>query len=166
MKEIFGLCSGAYYDWSCHGYYTTSEEAEKAAIQLSREKDEYGWSENYYVMPLGCLDGTSDIYKGKVIYRYFVSFSRYCSQRNKDYTENKPHIKVNTFADDDERIPKLFQEEGVFEDLQDDSRIKTNPKWSDYLICKWHSNRYLNEDQIKKIAYDMIAEWKAEKAGL
>lgn len=164
MKEIFGLFSGAYSDWSCKGYFTTSEEAEKAAIQLNRHGDD--WHENYYVMPIRCLDGTKDVYKGEVIYQYSVSFSRHCGERDKDYLESEPYINVNTFADDDYRISHLFDNEGVKENLQDNKRIITNPLWSDFLECRWHTTRYLNKEEIKKIAYDMVAQWKADKAGI
>ena len=166
-KEIFALFSGEYSDWQCHGYFTTYEEAERVAVALSNKSyDGYTyWIDNYYVLPLSCLDETEGTYDGKLVYNYRVQWNRKCSKRDIDYLDfDNYYTEIKVISEyDKDVIP--YQKE-VTESLQTDNDVDKHPFWSDTLAAQWSSNKYLSEDDRLKIARDMVFEWRAANQGI
>lgn len=72
--KIYGIFSGAYSDWSIHGYFSSAEDAFKYCAEQN-EKLKCESYDSFYPLEIPCLDGTP-ICPPKFKYKYRFVFRR------------------------------------------------------------------------------------------
>ena len=139
--KIYGIFSGAYSDWSVHGYFSSAEDAFKFCAEQN-EKLEFAY-DSFYPLEIPCLDG-APIHPPKFKYKYRFVFRWYKKEKC-------------WLADDFEyNNIEISKEEGPSPSIQD----KRNGvyQWISVTVCL----KSINIERAKKIAQDYLYMYLSE----
>ena len=118
---VYGIFSGVYSDWECHGYFETEAEANE---YCNEHNGENSW-DNYYVKPmLNLAEGADPTIKRAYVY-YIKGIDAGTYKRSKDDDDFSGHARsrvscygtgepcwvvVYVTPENEHKVPKIAQD--------------------------------------------------------
>ena len=145
---VFGVFSGCYSDWRCIGWFPDAERAYQYCDVMNAERGEdYGFSGNYYVMPLRRI-------KCEFAEKPEVPWIRYNMWFDMDRDGG---LKISRTNDDDETSFPDVEAERVERGEKSSITVSRFGRVSVKLFLRGY-----DEDKAIEIAEDQIEQWKMD----